>query len=254
MNNAAHEANQRHWDRIAAHWAEIADERGIWQRCSSEPECALDRRELAFLQDISGRNVCVLGSGDNEVVFALAGLGASVTSVDICAQQLDVARQRAETLGLPVSFLQADVTDLSALADATYDLVYTGGHVAVWVSDLRRYYAEAVRILRPEGLFVVSEYHPFRRLWQWGTDRLELAYGYFDRGPHRYEEEGPDETGQVHYEFHWTVSDYVTALLQAGCGLLACEEFDDGPESWENPPVQGLPRVLLLVGRKGPHK
>ena len=46
--------------------------------------------------------------------------------------ELAVAEERAEELGLDVTFLSADVTDLSALADETFDLVYTGGHVAVW--------------------------------------------------------------------------------------------------------------------------
>jgi len=57
-------------------------------------------------------------------------MGAKVTSIDISEQQLDVARSRAAALGLNVTFVRADVVDLSCLGDATFDLVYTGGHVA----------------------------------------------------------------------------------------------------------------------------
>jgi ubiquinone/menaquinone biosynthesis C-methylase UbiE len=67
-------------------------------------------------------------------------MGAKVTSIDISEPQLDVARGRAAALGLNVTFIRADVVDLSCLDDATFDLVYTGGHVALWVSDLQRYY------------------------------------------------------------------------------------------------------------------
>src|SRR5215472_15198346 len=111
--------------------------------------------ELAWLRDVAGKKIAVLGSGDNQVVFALAGMGALVTSVDISKRQIEIARSRATALGLQVEFVQADVVDLSMLADATFDIVYTGGHVAVWVSDLRRYYAEAARILKPGGLLTV---------------------------------------------------------------------------------------------------
>jgi ubiquinone/menaquinone biosynthesis C-methylase UbiE len=62
----------------------------------------------------------VLGSGDNQVVFALCGLRAEVTSVDISERQLDVARGRAAALGLAVEFVRADVVDLSCLGAATY--------------------------------------------------------------------------------------------------------------------------------------
>lgn len=252
--NEIHEANRRGWDAASPGWQAMIDRVGVWRRCHLEPGLVLSPEELRHLGDVAGKDACVLGSGDNLVVFALAGMGARVTSVDISEVQLGTAAGRAGELGLEVRFLRADVTDLSDLPDARFDLVYTGGHVAVWVADLRRYYAEAGRILRPGGLFVVSEYHPFRRLWKEETDRLEMEFGYFDRGPHQYDraEDVPGaEPGSLpSYEFHWTVSDCVSALLGAGCELLALEEFGEGKEDWEEAPLEGLPSSLLLVGRK----
>lgn len=249
-----HDANRRHWDAASASWARSADERGLWRRLHEQPELALDPRELAHLGEVAGREVCVLGSGDNEVVFALAGMGARVTSVDISENQLAVAKQRAETLGLPVTFLRADVTDLHALGNEAFDLVYTGGHVGVWVADLNRYYAEAARVLRPNGVFIVSEYHPFRRVWKWETDCLELEYSYFDRSAHVYgcDPARHDDPGEelLQYEYYWTIGDYVTAMLQSRCELIAFDEYGEGAEDWEQAPLGGLPRVLLLVGKK----
>jgi 2-polyprenyl-3-methyl-5-hydroxy-6-metoxy-1,4-benzoquinol methylase len=42
----------------------------------------------AYCRDLAGREVCVIGSGDNYAAFALAGLGARVTSTDVSEQQL----------------------------------------------------------------------------------------------------------------------------------------------------------------------
>jgi SAM-dependent methyltransferase len=149
--------------------------------------------------------------------------------------------------------LRADIVDLRDLGDATFDLVYTGGHVAVWVSELKRYYAEAARILRPGQLLIVSEYHPFRRVWNASTTRLELGFNYFDRGPHRLET-GEDvlypELGEwEQFQFHWTVADYITAMLASGCQLIHVEEFGDKSENWEGGPMAVLPGSLLVVGR-----
>ncbi len=157
MTKKIHDANRRRWDAGSEQWAQSADVRGLWRRCPLEPELVLCEQELEHLAEISGMRVCVLGSGDNQVVFALAGLGGIVTSVDFSQNQLDVAEPRARQLDLSITFLRADVTDLSVIESGTFDVVYTGGHVGVWVSDIDRYYAEATRILRRDGLLIISE-------------------------------------------------------------------------------------------------
>lgn len=254
MANKLHEANRRRWDAGSARWARGADSRGIWRRCSSEPELVLSPKELHYLADLRDKRVAVLGSGDNQVVFALAGLGAVVTSVDISQNQLDVAERRAQELDLPVSFLRADVTDLSAIGSRSFDIVYTGGHVAVWISDIDAYYGEAARILRPNGLFIIAEYHPFRRIWKESQDGLTVESSYFERGPFEYDvtEEilRPKSGNMKSYEFHWTISDYVNAVLKSGCCLLDTDEFGTDVADWEGAPMHGLPEFLLIVARK----
>lgn len=249
-----HLANQRRWDAASASWARGADSRGTWRRCPAEPELVLSATELHYLAGIAGQRVCVLGSGDNQVVFALAGLAALVTSVDISLNQLRVAEERSRELGLSIDFVHADVTDLSVIADETFDAVYTGGHVAVWVGDLRRFYAEALRILKPGGLFLCCEYHPVRRIWQESKSRLVVDSRYLDRGPfeHHYSENvlSRDPGAFECYEHHWTVADYVNATIQAGARILHVDEFGEDVAEWEGAPLTGLPEFLLIVARK----
>jgi len=94
IKNELHEVNRKRWDAAAESWARGADSRGLWRRCPTEPELVLCDRELAHLGDIAGKRVCVLGSGDNQVAFARAGMEARVTSVDISQLQLDVAKRQ----------------------------------------------------------------------------------------------------------------------------------------------------------------
>jgi SAM-dependent methyltransferase len=254
VTNELHEANRKRWDASAENWARSADSRGIWRRCPTEPSLVLSPKELPSLSEVRGKRICVLGSGDNQVVFALAGLGAIVTSVDISQRQLDTARRRAHELGLSVFFLRADVTNLSEVASDTFDFVYTGGHVAVWVSDLNRYYTEAARILRKGGVFIVAEYHPFRRIWRDSPEQLEIEASYYERGPFAYDL-GDDilrpEAGVLKsYEFHWRVSDFINAVCQSGCHVLETDEFGEGVADWEGAPMQGLPEFLLIIARK----
>lgn len=244
--NEIHESNRVFWNTLAEGWAKRTDERGLWDQCHRDPTLVLSPGELRHLKDVAGKYVCVLGSGDNEVVFALAGMGARVTSVDISEAQLKIAAQRAETLGLEVSFLRADVTELDELGDDTFEVVYTGGHVSVWVSDLWQFYTQAVRILKSEGLFIVNEYHPFRRVWHDESEDLQLFYNYFDRGPFEVTSAG----GLSQYEVHWTVSDHIQAVLEAGCKLLMVAEHGQGFDEWRKTDLRCLPEYILIVGRK----
>src|SRR5262245_51080413 len=124
MINRFHDASRHRWDAGSESWANRADTRGIWRKEHRDPSLALHTAELAWLHDVAGKKVAVLGSGDNQVVFALVGMGALVTSVDISELQIQIARSRAAALGLQVDFVQADVVDLSVLCDATFDAVY----------------------------------------------------------------------------------------------------------------------------------
>ena len=244
-----HEANRAFWDASTAWWKEKEDARGLWRRAHEDPTMVLNPLEMPFVRDVDGRNVCVLGSGDNEVAFALVGLGGRVTSVDISERRLEVAAERARELDLSLAFLQADVTDLSVLGDETFDLVYTGGHMSVWVSDIKKYYGEAVRALRPRGLLIVNDYHPIRRMWH-ESDGPTPRHPYFNRGSYEYR----TGEGNRQVEFHWTVADHIQAVLDAGCALVAVDEHGAGKEEddYAAKVPATLPMYLLIVGRKRP--
>ena len=252
--NDYHRANRARWNLGAEAWAASHDRRGTWKVAHRDPGQVFLRHELDLIGDVESGEVCVLGSGDNLAVFAFAGLGARVTSVDISTEQLAVARRRAGELGLSIEFVESDVTDLGCLKDGRFDIVYTGGHVAVWVSDLRTYYSEAIRILRRKGLFLINEYHPFRRIWKGSHSSLEVGYSYFDNGPHKYSvaedvrAKAPED--MVQYEFHWTVSEYLNAVIEQGVDLIRFEEIGDKAEEWEGASLAGLPQKLLIAGRK----
>jgi ubiquinone/menaquinone biosynthesis C-methylase UbiE len=250
--NPIHAANQRRWDAASEAWARGADSRGLWRRCPTEPNLVLSDTELHYLAGIAGKRVCVLGSGDNQVVFALAGLGAFVTSVDISLNQLQVAKDRARELKLTIDFVQADVTDLSVLADESFDIVYTGGHVAVWINDILKFYAEAVRILKPNGLLLICEYHPVRRIWKQSKTELVVNSHYLERGPFELSEDVLARTpGSLEsFEHHWTVADYLNAVVRAGGRIVFVDEFGEQVADWEGAPLVGLPEFLLIVARK----
>ena len=182
MMNKYHDANRKCWDAAASIGRGQVDNSKNWRDCYNNPALFFLTEELAWLSDITEKKVCVLGSGDNVAVFALAGMGAQVTSVDISEEQLRIAESHVNEIDEKIVFIRADVTNLADIPDDSFDFVYTGGHVAVWVSDLCGYYREALRILKPGGKLIINEYHPFRRSMQYDN-----SFQYFNRGPFEFD-------------------------------------------------------------------
>jgi len=85
--SSMHEATRRYWDESADRWRALEDQGGLWRRCAQHPELAFEGGTLDVIRwclgALDGRDVCVIGSGDNCAAFALAACDAQVTSVDI---------------------------------------------------------------------------------------------------------------------------------------------------------------------------
>ena len=83
---------------------------------------------------------------------------------------------------------------------------------------------------------------------------LGWLHANFDNGPHEYSV-GEDVLAKAlgdmkQYEFHWTVSQYLNAVIEQGIKLIKFEEIGDKAEGWEYAPLEGLPQMLLIAGRK----
>lgn len=105
-----------------------------------------------------GSQVVDLGSGLGGLARTLADLtGCTVTGIDLTEEFCDVARALSEWTGMSerTRFVVADAT-ATGLTDSNTDAVTTV-HAAMNIPDKPALYAEAFRLLRPGGRFVVYD-------------------------------------------------------------------------------------------------
>ncbi len=248
--NIIHEANRQRWDNQAGIWEERLNRADCWHQCHKEPELAFKGEALAAIREIVGdlrdKRVCVIGSGDNVAAYALAGLGAVVTSTDISEKRLKLAAHRAETLSVSIDFVRSDAADLGFAADSTFDLVCSTEGFFVWIADLEGVFREVSRILKPGGAYIFCDIHPFMRPWKEQVTPIEVEKPYWDTGPFR---SSRDES----YEFNWTLADLLNPMAQAGLTLKKVAESPaQDPGFWKEYDDASNPDESLLDWRRNP--
>lgn len=98
-----------------------------------------------------------LGCGAGDLTLWLATLGYEVSGVDIAPTALAWAREKAQERGLAADFQIADVRDLAAFPDASFDFVLDGRCLHCLIgADRALFLAAARRVLKPGGVFHIT--------------------------------------------------------------------------------------------------
>lgn len=230
------ERNRRAWDEVHRRRAEaMADRLGI-------PELVRER-----LPDLARKRVLHLQCATGESTAELAALGALVTGVDISAEALALARERAPE----VAWVQADVQALPAeLRRGRFDLVYTGGGVLCWLHDLGAWTAGIAAALRPGGALLLYDEHPVLTCLD---PALRWREDYFyegvvvDAGWDHFQLPGEPAVEEKHERF-WRLGQVVTALAGAGLAIQRLEEFPS-LHSWRRQDPR-VPGEFVLLAEK----
>ena len=100
-----------------------------------------------------------LASGGGQQGPVLAAAGATVTVLDNSPRQLAQDRLVADRDGLELTTVLGDMRDLSAFADASFDLVFNPVS-NVFCPDLAPVWRECYRVLRPGGELLAGFMNP----------------------------------------------------------------------------------------------
>ncbi len=109
--------------------------------------------------ELSGVDILCLASGGGQQAPVLAATGAKVTVLDNSPRQLEQDELVAKREGLELRTVLGDMRDLSAFADASFDVVF---HPVsnLFSPELTPVWRECFRVLRPGGSLLSGFVNP----------------------------------------------------------------------------------------------
>ena len=182
-----------------------------------------------FPRDLGGVRVLGLASGGGQQGPVLAAAGAAVTVFDNSPGQLARDRFVADRDGLALDTVLGDMRDLSAFADASFDLVF---HPVsnLFCPDLAPVWRECARVLRPGGALLAGFVNPDLYLFDAAAldERGELvvrhALPYSDLWSITDDERARLVARGDPVEFSHTMTEQIGGQLDAGFVLTAFVE------------------------------
>lgn len=224
-----------------------------------------DPVDKIMMTGVEGANVLCLagGGGQHSAVFSL--LGATVTVLDLCPEQLDNDQKAASHYGYDVTTIEGDMRDLSELPDTCFDRVYQPIST-LFVPDLMEVYSGVVRVLKPKGLYFADYAVPLLYMaenkgWDGKGYILHLTEPYI-RGAILETKDGKMNftEGKSFSEFHHLLSDIINGLVAEGLmirGVWENPRTDHGPPLTELEPgsekhqERYMPFGLSVIAEKG---
>lgn len=239
------------WERLAEAGIPYTRPQGTPPRDARGKRRFLDDLTRGRLRgvDLEDKHVLSLAGGGGWDAVLFAELGATTTLFDISRRQLATVRALARDRGAKLRFVQGDMRDLSAFADAEFDVV-VHHHSMVFVPDAPRVIAEVARVLAPGGIYVFSTMHPVALRMQetWTGTGWGFKQRYFDDGAIPFED-AVWEFGAVRVEartleYGHRTGDLVNACAKNGLLVDGLWEFSPSYAGGEPGSADELERCL----------
>lgn len=189
----------------------------------------------AWFPRLAGADVLCLASGGGQQGPTFAAAGARVTVFDNSPRQLAQDRLVAEREELDIRTVEGDMADLSAFADASFDLIF---HPVsnIFAADVRPVWREAYRVLRAGGALLAGFNNP--DIYIFDLDLLDREHRLEVKFKLPYSDtESLSEAARAAYlakgwplEFSHTLDDQIGGQLAAGFLLTAFFEDRYPPE------------------------
>jgi SAM-dependent methyltransferase len=189
-----------------------------------------------------------------------------VTGADFSPEAIAIARSLAGELGIPATFVCANLYDLPEAmhVGAVFDIVYTSGGVLGWLPDLEAWAHVVDHFVKPGGTFYIAEGHPVTMAFEKGgraARRTQVPVSVLDTSEPislevhgSYADRDAPTDGLIEHRWNHSLGEIVTALAQSRLRIEFCTSCRFRIGTWVSPcrnqAVASVCRVTWTVGSR----
>ena len=262
------ETNKKHWDNLV----KIHLKSKFYDLPSfKKGKTSLFPLELEELGDVTGKSLLHLQCHFGLDTISWAREGAIATGVDFSEKGIETARELSAELNVPAKFICSNIYDLPAVLDQKFDIVITTYGVIYWLNNLERWAQIVAYFLKPGGVFLVADSHPWSYLFDDSDYPNEIGYSYFVSSKaeewedyQSYIEEGEKVEHAKNYSWIHRLETIVNSIIKAGLKIESLNEYpfavfpqypamekDEKDGYWKLPNNdQSVPFIFAIKARK----
>jgi len=199
---------------------------------------SLNRIEIGLLGNIKNKKILHLQCHFGQDTISLSRHGALVTGVDFSEKAIEKAEHLNKQLGTSAKFIQCDIYKLPEILDEKFDIVYTSYGVIGWLPDMKKWANIIDHFLKPNGEFIMVEFHPV--VWMFSYDFKRIEFNYMDSAPIIEKLEGTytdRDAGIKEESVSWNhgLGTVMNSIIKTGLRITDFKEYNYSPyDCFEN--------------------
>ena len=229
--------NQNQWDKVAEIY-----HHGIGRKGDRLHQKYIDPLIFEFRDGVKKADILDAGCGNGYLLHGLAKYAKSMVGLDYSKRLLDFAKEHTRPLK-NVLLLHANLVKDLPLKDSSFDVVIAN-MVLQYLPQLKTFAKEAFRVLKKQGIFIVTVDHPGHQLFlraqelKGHENKKFVNTGSYFKPEMRLERSLWDKA-LLEY-FHRPISDYLNPFTP----YFTLEKMEENSEDGE------CPRILALKWEK----
>jgi len=193
---------------------------------------SLNSIELELLGNLEDKSVLHLQCHFGQDSISLSRLGGKVTGIDLSDKAIAEAKQLAQKCDTDTKFICTDLYNLPNVLNEKFDIVFTSYGTIGWLPDLDRWAKVISHFLKPDGKFVMAEFHPV--VWMFDDDFEGVKYNYFNEKAivETYEGTYADPSADIVQEYvmwNHSLAELLQSLIDNHLKIDQFKEFDWSP-------------------------